>query len=123
MAGHKADEKIPVQLGDLRQQIRKIHAAIQILAVGIYILSQQSDLLNAGGGKFSALSQDVLRSAAALPSPHIGHDAVSAEIIAAVHDAYPGLQLIAADHGQTLSNGAGLVGDVELPLAGGQYLV
>ena len=123
MAGHKAHQEIAVQLGDHLQKIGKIHAAAQILAVGVHILTQEVNFLAAAGDQLPALSQNILRLPAALPAPHIGHDAVGAEVVTAVHDAHPAFQAAAADNGQTLSNGAGLVFNVKLALFPGEHLV
>ena len=45
--------------------------------------------------------------------PDVGDDAVGAEVVAPVHDGYPGLHLVLADHRDALGDGAGLVGGLE----------
>ena len=123
MAGHKADEKIPGNLGNLGQQIGKIHAAVQILTVGVHILTQQGNLLGASGNQLPALLQNILRLPAPLPAPDIGDNAVGAEVVAAVHDGDPGLQGVVPQLGKSLRNGAGLILGIEGALAGGEHLI
>ena len=105
VAGHEANEEFPVQGGDGRQQVRKIPAPVQVLAVGIDILAQEGDLPAARGDQLPALLENFLRLAAPLPAPDIGDDAVGTEIIAAVHDGDPRLQRVVPHHGQALGNG------------------
>ena len=90
VAGHKPDQEIAGKLGNLSQKIRKIHAAVQILAVGVDVLAQKGDFLAAVLNEFPAFCQNAFAFAAPLPAPDIGHDAVGAEIVAAVHDGHPG---------------------------------
>ncbi len=58
----------------------------QSLAVGINILPQKHDLFHAPCLQCFRLTQDGIHVPAPLPSPHIRHHAVGAEIIAPVHD-------------------------------------
>ena len=52
-------------------------------------MSKQSDILIACRNQFTKLGFDYFRAAAALPSADIGHNTVSAEIVAAVHNGKP----------------------------------
>ena len=107
MGGHKPQGEFPLQLRDPAQQICKVDIHAQVLAVGVDVLPQDSDFLIARGDQLPALGQDVLRQTAPLPAPDVGDDAVGAEVVAAVHDGDPGLQIVGADHRQTLGNGPG----------------
>ena len=120
MAGHEADEEIAGELGNRGQQIGKIEALAQILAVGVDVLAQQGDLTGAVFDELAALGQDVLHLAAALTAADVGDDAVGAEIVAAVHDGHPALQGVVTDLGNALGNGAGLVLNIELALLAAQ---
>ncbi len=123
VAGHEADQKVPGELGDLGQQVREVHAAVQVLAIGIDVLTQKGDLLAAAVNERLALGQNGLRAAAALPAPDIGDNAIGAEIVAAVHDGYPGLQGRIPHLGNALGNGARLILNIELTLFLGEHVV
>ena len=56
---------------------------IQIIAVGVDILAQQSDVLVPGLHQLPDLLQNALGVPAPLPAPDIGYDAVGAEVVAA----------------------------------------
>ena len=107
VARHKADPLDPFHFVHHAQQLCEIHllsfrflqvtvAALSVLhlAVGVYVLAQQRDLLAAACRQLLHLRQDVLRTAAPLPAPRIGHDAVSAEVVAAVHDVHEGFKRV-----------------------------
>ena len=117
VAGHKAHQKVAGQLGNLRQQVGKVHADAQILAIGIDILPQKGNLLGTVFNQLAALLQNALRLTAALPPPDIGHDAVGAEIVAAVHNGYPCLEAGVPHLGNALGNGARLILDIKGTLA------
>ena len=51
----------------------------------------------------------MILSAAAFPAADVGHDAVGAEVVAAVHDGHPRAGAALADHGHTLGDGAVLI--------------
>ena len=123
VAGHEADEKIPRNVVDHADQIGEVHAAVQILAVGIHVLPQQGDVLIALIHQLPGLSEDVLRQAGALPAPHIGHNAVGAEVVAAVHDGKPRLYLPVPAEGDALGHGAGAVPGSEYTLVSGHHLL
>ena len=116
MACHEADEKIPRNLGNGGQQVGKIHAAAQILAIGVDVLPKKGDFLRAALNQRPALCENVLRLTAAFPPTDVGDDAVGAEIVAAVHDGYPCFQLGIPDLRNALGDGAGFVFNKELPL-------
>ena len=116
MAGHEPNQKISGDLGNLFQQVCKIHSAVQILAIGIHILPQQGDVLDTAGDQLTALLQNVLGLAAALPAPDVGDNAVGAEVVAAIHDGNPGFQLGIPDLGNAFGDGTRFICDVELPL-------
>ena len=106
VARHKADQKIAGDGVDHADEIGKIHVLFEVLAVGIDVLPQQRDVLIPGGDKLARLGYDVLRQARALAPADIRDDAVSAEVVAAVHDRKPGLDLAVAAHRDALGHGA-----------------
>ena len=69
-----------------------------ILAVRVHILPQQGDFFIAISHCLLYFPDNIFRQTAALPPPHIWHDAIGAEIIAAVHDWHPGRQSAPAEH-------------------------
>ena len=91
MTGHEADEEIPGNLGDSFQQVGKILPLGQVFSIGVDILTKQCDFLCAALNQTAALGENILKFPAALPAPDVGHDAVGAEIVAAVHDGHPRL--------------------------------
>ena len=109
LGGHEAQEIVAVDLVQVGQQIGKIIAGAQILAVGVDVLPQQGDFPEALGHQLPHLVDDPLRVAAAFPATDVGHDAVGAEVVAAVHDGHPGAGAALADHRHTLGNGAVLI--------------
>ena len=109
LGGHEADEVVALDLVQVGQQISKIIAGAQILAIGVDVLPQQGDLLEAVGHQLPHLVDDPLRVAAAFPAADVGHDAVGAEVVAAVHDGHPRAGAALADHWHTLGNGAVLI--------------
>ena len=58
------------------------------------------------GRQLADLRQDVLRPAGALTPPDVGHDAVGAKVVAAVHDGHPGLHPARPAHRQPFGNGS-----------------
>ena len=96
---------------------------IQIIAVGVDILAQQSDVLVTGGNQFPDLLQNALGITAALPAPDIGYDAVGAEVVAAVHDGHPRPGAALPHHRHTLGNGAVLILHGEHAAAAGVDLI
>ena len=104
MGCHKADAADSFHLLHPPQQLGKGNGVLQIFSVGIDILSQEHNLHHALRGQALHLPQDFLGFAASLPPPHIGHNAVAAEIVAAKHDIDPGFKGIFAVRGQILHN-------------------
>ena len=64
----------------------------QILSIGVDILSQKHDFHYAVFYQSFNLPDNIFRLSAALPSPHIGHNAVAAEVVAAKHDIDTGFE-------------------------------
>ena len=104
--GHKANDEVPGNVVDGAEQVRKIHRLVQILAVGVHILPQQSDFLIAFCHQLPCLFQNFLRTAGALPTADIRHHAVGAEVVAAVHNGQPCLHLAVPGMGNALIHGA-----------------
>lgn len=86
--GHEAHAADARHLVDHLEEICKV-CELVVLAVGVDILAEQRDFLIAVLHGLLNLMHDVLRQAAALAAAHIRHDAISAEIVAAVHDWHP----------------------------------
>ena len=96
VAGHEADEKLARDVVYHAYEVGEIRFPAEIAAVGVYVLSQQGYVLVAVGYELPRLGHDILRTAGALPAADVGYDAVGAEIIAAVHDRQPRLDLTVA---------------------------
>ena len=109
LGGHEAQEKVAVELVQLPKQVCKIVPGLQVLAVGVYILAQEGDLLKALVGQLPYLRHDLIHVAAALPAPDIGDDAVRAEVVAPVHNGDPRPGVTLPDNGHSLGDGAALV--------------
>ena len=121
MAGHEAEQEVAGDLRGCPEQVGEVHGLVQILAVGVDVLAQQGDVPVPLGHQAADFVQDDLRLPGALPPTDVGHDAVGAEVVAAVHDAHPRLHPLLAHQGDALGDGAGLVGNVEdAPPAGHQ---
>ena len=82
----------------------------------VHILAQEGNFLAAGGDQGLAFFQNVLGLPAPLPATDVRNDAVSTEIIAAVHNGHPAFQGVVPEHRQPLGNSTGLVLNEELPL-------
>ncbi len=107
VAGHEADLIIAGHRAEQVEQVGKIHLLFQALAVAVDILAQQGDLLVARFHKAPELGQDIAGLAALFAAADIGHDAVGAEVVAAVHNGQPGAELALAPDGDVLhDNGA-----------------
>ena len=105
VGGHKADAEIPLQRLDAAQQVGEGDRLAQSLAIGVDVLAQQQNLLVAHRQNLPCLPHNLVRFTADLPPAHIGHDAVGAEIVAAVHDLQRSLYAAAALDGQPLGDG------------------
>ena len=119
---YEANQKISLNGSDLCQQIGKVHIISKILAVGVYILSQQGNFFTAVFNQGAAFCQNILFFTTAFPTTDIGDDAVSAEIIAAVHNRHPCLQGIIPHLWDAFCNRTGFVLNIELPLLIGQHI-
>lgn len=89
MRRHEAHAADARHFIDHLQKIREIRELV-VLAIGVDILAEQRDFLIAVLHGFLDLAHDVLRQTAALAAAHVRHDAVRAEVVAAVHDRHPG---------------------------------
>ncbi len=84
MRGHKANAR-NLQPVEPIKKIGKFRAAA---AIGIHVLPQQHDFLNAGIAQAQRFLDDRFRLARALSATDVRNDTVCAEVIAAVHDIY-----------------------------------
>ncbi len=114
VARHEADAVVARDRVHQADQVCEVHAAAEIFSVGVHILAEEGDVLISGGNELARLGHDVLRPARALASAHVGHHAVGAEIVAAVHDRQPGLHVSVAAAGDALGHDA-------VVLLGGEY--
>ena len=89
MACHIADALHAGHIIYAAQQFGKHALFAKILAVGIYVLPKQGKLFVAVCHCLLNFFHNVFNAAAALAPAHIRHYAVSAEIVAAVHNGYP----------------------------------
>ena len=76
LGGHEPDQIVPLDFVQLPQEVGKVPRRLQILAVGVDVLPQQSDLLIPLGGQLPHVIDDALRLPAALPAPDVGDDTV-----------------------------------------------
>ena len=90
VARHKTDTLQPLDRVDLLQQPGKGYRLLQSTTVAVHILPQQGDFLDPLVHQLPDLRKDLGAVAAALPAPHIGHNAVGAVVVAAIHNRYPG---------------------------------
>ena len=122
MAGHKADLVITGHGAEQVEQVGKIDLFGQALAVAVDVLAKQGDLFVTFSNQLLELGQDGGRFTAALTPAHVGHDAVGAEIIAAVHDGQPGAEAGIAADGHFLNDSVALLGLFEVALAAADAL-
>ena len=80
------------------QQLSESVLVAKILAVGINVLSQQSKFFITILHRCLNLGNNIIDATAALASAYIRHDAVGAEIIAAIHNRNPGSKRALAYH-------------------------
>ena len=106
MAGHEAEDIVPRDGVHHADEIGKVHPRAKVLSVGIHVLAQKGDVLIPGLDQFPGLPYHVLRLSGTLPAPDVGHDAVGAEVVAAVHDGEPGLDGPVPPLGDALGHGA-----------------
>ena len=119
VAGHKANAKIAGQVVNLPQQLGKGNSWGQIFTVAVHILPQERDLFISVGDQLLGLCQHIARLSGALPPPHIRHDAVSAKVVAAVHNGQPRPPLIVPHHRHALGNHAVHIRQFKHPLFAG----
>ena len=104
MARHEAQPEIARNGVEPTQKVGKVHLDAEVLAVGVDVLSEERYLLVTGRYQLAQLLFDFIRHTAALSAAHIRHDAVSAEVIAAVHDGKPCFRALGTQHRQTFRN-------------------
>ena len=117
MARHEAQPEISRELGKRGHEVRKVDAAVQILAVGVDVLAEDGDVLIAGGNQPFDFFNDFLGPSRALTTAHIGDDAVRTEVVAAVHNGHPRLELRGPDNGDAFCDIARRIVDRENALA------
>ena len=104
MRRHEAHAADPVHLADFTEKLRETDRIFQAFAVGIDVLSQEHDFADAVTGQRFRLPDDLARLPAPLPSPDIGDDTVTAEIVAAEHDVDAGLERVFALNGKVFDD-------------------
>ena len=90
VGGHEAQAKVAVNAVKPREKSGKVYLLRKPLAVRVHVLAQQGYFFIPGLHQSPALAVYIVRLAALLPAPHIGHDTVGAEVVAAVHGRDPG---------------------------------
>ena len=103
MRSHEANALNP-HLVQFSQQLRKAQFALHIQTIRIDVLPQQHDFFHAFGFQFAGFLDDACRRAGTLAAADIRHNAVRAEIVAAVHDGDIRVIGAAAADGQILRN-------------------
>ena len=122
VAGHKADVIIAGHGAQQVEKVGEIDLLFQTLAIAVHVLTQQGDLLIARFHKTAELRKDIAGLAALLAAADVGHDAVGAEVIAAVHDGQPCAELALAPDGNVLHDDRTLCGVQQHPLMLLQFL-
>ena len=117
MAGHEADLVIAGDPAQQVEQVGKVDGVFQPFAVAVDVLPQQGDLLVTGLHQAAELGQDRVGFTAALPPADVGHDAVGAEVVAAVHDGQPGPEAGVPPDGQVLHHRVAGAGLLQIPPA------
>ena len=96
VAGHEADLVIAGHRAEQVEQIGEVHLLFQPLAIAVDVLAQQGDFLIPRFHKAAELGEDIAGLAALFAAADIRHDAVGAEVVAAVHDGQPCAELALA---------------------------
>ena len=104
MARHKANRKIAFDRANAAKKFSEITFTTKFLAIGIDILTEQGNLTAAGCHKVFYFFQNTFGTAASFSTAYVRHDAVGAEIVAAVHDAHPSAERAFTANGNTLGN-------------------
>ena len=104
MACHEADA-LDADGVQLPQQLGEADVALQALAIAVDILAQEHDLLHAAGLQLAGFLEDRLHLPGALTTADIGDDAVTAEVVAAIHDGDVGCIAAKTLDGQLLGDG------------------
>ena len=94
----------------LAQKLGETRGAVQVAAIGVHVLTEQGDLLDALPYQAMHFFKDILEDAAALATAHVGHDAVGAKVVAAIGDGHPGMEGVVALGRQVTGAHAVLVG-------------
>ncbi len=117
VGGHEAD---PAKTGDCchhPQQLREADSTLcQIIAVGIHILSEQRDLLDAVLHEPLTFLQNIPGIPGFFPTAYIGYDAVGAEVVAAIADVHRSLEAELPLGRQILHNKLCVLNDLHRPL-------
>ena len=74
--GHKADYKISGQSVDHFKKLCKIDVTLKVFTVGVYVLTQQGNILTAVCDKLFGLFDNFFRLTASFTASYIGHNAV-----------------------------------------------
>ena len=88
MRRHKPNPLQSLNLLYHLQKLRKGDRLFQIFSVRIHILPKQHDLNYPVCHQTFNLPDNILRLPAPLPAPHIRHNTIAAEVVAAKHDIY-----------------------------------
>ena len=82
------------------KDIREPRLAVKVAPVGVHVLPQQRDLLDARFRIGARLGGDVVQGPRLLAPADVGHDAVGAEIVASHGDGQPRRPVVLAHRGQ-----------------------
>ncbi len=83
---HKADSLDALHFAHHPKKLSKGHTVVVGLAVGIHVLPQEHNFLDAVLCKMPSLLHDIGSLSRALPAAHVGNDTIAAEVVAAVHN-------------------------------------
>ena len=107
MAGHIPDAANAVHGVDGMEQIRKVHA--HALAIGVHVLPQERDLRDPPVSEAADLGDHLAQLSGPFPAPHIGHDAIGAEVVAPKGDVDEGRERIGPVGRQPFTDGEALL--------------
>ena len=99
MACHKAQAIFAAKRCTFRNKLGKIASA----RIGINVLTEQGYILIAAFNKRSHLGNNVCLIARALSAARIGHNAIAAKVVTAIHNRHPSLIATFAANGHTLA--------------------
>ena len=104
VARHEADVVIARHSAEQVEQVGKVHLFFQTLTVAVDVLTQERNFFVASLDQTPELGEDIAGLAALFTAADIRHDAIGAEVVAAVHDGQPCPELALPADGDVLDD-------------------